>query len=165
MNKKKFAKHIDIRRETKRNFFELIDQIFKFLNDIYIDIDYFRNVRRQYDDLKMKFIKFFNEFYFEFFLLVNQLLKKNEKNKIHDFEKKITTKFQHVDVVLNDYEIFDDYFRKFQIMNNKHRRIKNNDVKINIFFIKNKSSINQLNFKIRRNKQYIKNLKIKYTTF
>ena len=50
-------------------------------------------------------------------------------------------------------------------MNNKHRRIKNNNTKINIFFIKNKSSINQLNFKIRRNEQYIKNLKIKYTIF
>ena len=86
-----------------------------------------------------------------------------KRTKFTISKKKITTKFQHVDVVLNDYEIFDDYFRKFQIMNNKHRCIKNNDVKINIFLIKNKSSINQLNFKIRRNEQYIKNLKIKYT--
>ena len=66
---------------------------------------------------------------------------------------------------MNDYKIFENYFRKFQIIKNKHRYIKNNDVKINIFFIKNKSSINQLNLKIRRNKQYIKNLKIKYTIF
>ena len=135
------------------------------MNDIYIDVDHLRNVRRQYDDLRMKFIEFFNEFYFEFFLLVNQLLKKNKANKIHDFEEKITTKFQHVDVELNDYEILDDYFRKFQIMNNKYCRIKNNNAKINIFFIRSKSSINQLNSRARRNEQYIKDLKTRYTTF
>ena len=163
--KKKSAKHIDIRREIKRNFFESTDQIFKLLNDIYIDVDHLRNVRRQYDDLRMKLIELFNEFYFEFLLLVNQLLKKNEANKIHDFEEKITTKFQYVNVELNDYEIFDDYFRKFQIMNNKHRRIKNNNARINIFSTRSKSSISQLNSRIRRNEQYIKNLKTRYTTF
>ena len=135
------------------------------MNDIYIDVDHFRNVRRQYDDLRMKFIELFNEFYFEFLLLVNQLFKKNEANKIHDFEEKITTKLQHVDVELNDYETLDDYSRKFQIMNNKHRRIKNNDAKINISSIRDKSSINQLNSRARRNEQYIKDLKIRYTTF
>ena len=89
--------------------------------------------------------------------------KKNETNKIHDFEKKITSKFQHVDINLNDFKIFDDYFRKFQIIDNKHHHIKNNNVKINVFFTRNKSSINKLNFKARRNEQYITNLKIKYT--
>ena len=135
------------------------------MNDIYIDADHFRNVRRQYDDLRMKFIEFFSEFYFEFLFLVNQLFKKNERDKIHDLEEKITTKLQHVDVALNDYEIFDDYFRKFQIMNNKHRRIKNNDVRINIFFTRDKSSTNQLSSRARRNEQYIKNLKTRYTIF
>ena len=161
---KKSAKHIDTRREAKRNFFESFDQIFKFLNDIYIDVDHLRNVRRQYDDLKMKLIEFFNEFYFEFILLINQLLKKNEKNKIHDFEKKITTKLQHVDVALNDYETLDDYFRKLQIMNNKHRRIKNNDARINISFTRGRSSTSQLSSRARRNEQYIKDLKTRYTT-
>ena len=135
------------------------------MNDIYIDVDHLRNVRRQYDDLRMKFTELFSEFYSEFLLLANQLLKKNEENKIHDLEEKITTKLQHVDVALNDYEIFDDYSRKLQIMNNKHRRIKNNDAKINIFFTKNRSSISQLNSRARRNEQYIKDLKTKYTTF
>ena len=163
--KNKSTKHIDIRREFQRHFFAFVEQIFKLLNDIYIDVDYFRNVRRQYDDLKMKFIEFFNEFYFEFFLLTNQIFKKNETDKIHDFEKKIITKFQHVEIELNNFETFDDYSRKFQIMNNKHHRIKNNDVKINIFFTRIKSSTNKLNFKTRRNEQYIKNLKIRYTIF
>ena len=113
----------------------------------------------------MKLIEFFNEFYFEFLLLANQLIKKNETNKIHDFEKKITIKLQHVDVKLNDFEIFENYFRKFQIMNNKYHRIKNNDVKINNFFTRDKSTINQLSSRIRRNEKYIANLKIKYTTF
>ena len=113
----------------------------------------------------MKFIELFNEFYFEFLLLTNQLIKKNETNKIHSLEEKITIKLQHVDVKLNDFEIFENYFRKFQIMNNKHYRIKNNDFKINNFFIKSKSTFNQLNFKTRRNEKYITNLKIRYTTF
>ena len=112
----------------------------------------------------MKFIELFNEFYFEFLLLANQLIKKNETNKIHDLEEKITIKLQHVDVELNDFEIFENYFRKFQIMNDKHCRIKNNDVKINNSFIKNKSTINQLSSRTRRNEKYITNLTTKYTT-
>ena len=160
----KLAKHIDIRRETQRNFFAFVEQIFKLLDDIYIDVDHLRNIRRQYDDLKIKFIELFNEFYFEFLLLANQLTKKNETNKIHDLEEKITIKLQHVDVELNDFEILENYFRKLQIMNNKHRRIKNNDVKINNFSTRDKSTINQLNSRIRRNEKYIANLKIRYTT-
>ena len=106
------------------------------MNDIYIDVDHLRNVRRQYDDLRMKFIEFFNEFDFEFLLLINQIFKKNETNKIHDLEEKITVKLQHVDVELNDFETLENYFCKFQVMNNKHHCIKNNDVKNQQLFVR-----------------------------
>ena len=103
------------------------------LNIIYIDVDHERNVRRRYDDLSIKYIDLYNEFYSKFLLLINQLFNKFDENKIHDLKKKLIVKFKLIMNNLNNFISFEIFHRKIQTIDNRHRRIQNDDDRNEIF--------------------------------
>ena len=158
----KIAKHIHTRRKAQRHYFLDFEEIFKLLDIIYVDANHDRNVRRQYDDLRMKFFDLYSEFYSKFLLLTNQLSNKSDENKIHDLKKKLIVKFRLTMNNLNNFISLKAFHRKIQTIDNRHRRIQNDDDKnqtLSTFF---RFSNHKQTFRIRRNEKYLAKLIINY---
>ena len=158
----KIAKHIHIRRKVQRHYFIDFDQFFKLLDIIYVDANHDRNIRRQYVDFRMKFSNLYNEFYSKFLLLINQLFNKSDENKIHDLKKKLIVKLKLIMNNLNNFILLKAFYRKIQTIDNRHRRIQNDDDKNRTFSNFFKSSNHKQTFRIRRNEKYLTKLIINY---
>ena len=110
----------------------------------------------------MKFFDLYSEFYSKLLLLINQLFNKFDENKIHDLKKKLIVKLELIMNNLNNFISLKAFHRKIQTIDNRHRRIQNDDDRNSTFSIFFRFSNHKQTFRIRRHEKYFAKLIINY---